>query len=430
MKPGLIQIIGITCLAVAAEWALAAPPTDRELDLVILADINGNTSAELATFMSEPRGEGGAGTFDAIPRVYVRDSATGARISSFRLSDRDWRTLGLIAVPQGDGSLIGALQQHFGGAIRVTLYDAATGAFARNIAFLDRSRTAIAVTFVPAAAGSGVPGVAVLAWNHPIGGGPHSYTAGEEVIIEVRSPDTGERLQKLYNLYYPAWSYGYDVIPVAIVAVDDQNGNGSSELAVLARVEGYSSRVAFAVVTRDAESADYLSPYNIGNGEATMIYTNTRKPVGFVSLPDASGDGQAELAVLGRAGIGYKLQLREVTDGALVWSRRIFVDWTPSHVRTLGDVDGNGAAEIAVAALRPDGRISVDVRDGAAQTLTSRSSFLSAGFDPRDLEVLPDQSGNGVEELAVIGRNPETGDVRIQIRDAATGELLRTIRRP
>jgi hypothetical protein len=114
-----------------------------------------------------------------------------------------------------------------------------------------------------------------------------------------------------------------------------------------------------------------------------------------------------------------------------VSSRRIFrLDWTPRHLRALGDVDGNGAAEIAVEALRPNGSIVVDVRDGVTQTLTRRTHFLTAGFDPHDLEVLPDQSGNGVEELAVLGRNPQTGDIRIQIRDAATGEHLRTIRRP
>jgi len=429
MNPRLIQFIGIMCLAAVAELALAEPPADRELDLVVLADLNGNSSAELATLVSEPRGEGDAGAFGDLPRIYIRDSVTGARISSIRLFDRDWRTLELVAVLLDDGaSLVGALQQHSGGAIQITLYDAATGTFVRSFPFLGTAQTAIAATFVADATGPGVPGLAVLAHNRPIDGRGYSYTAGEEVIIEVRSPDTGAQLQKLYNLYYPAWDYGWDVRPLAIAQVDDQNGNGSSELAVLARVWGYSTEIA--VVTRDAQSAEYLSPYDVGNGEATMIYTNTRRPVGFVSLPDATGDGQAELAVLGPAGMGYKLQLREVIDGALVWSRRIVVDWTPRHLRALGDVDGNGAAEVAVAALRSDGRITVDVRDGATATLTSRISFLTAGFDPRDLEVLPDQSGNGVEELAVIGRNPQTGDVRIQIRDAATGELLSTIRRP
>jgi len=423
MNPRLIQLIAIMCLAAAAELALGAPLADRELDLVVLADLNGNSSAELATLVSEPKGAGDAGAFDILPRVSIRDSATGAQISSFRMFDLDWRTLELIAVPYGDGSLIGALQQHRGGAIRVTLYDAATGAFARNIAFPGAGLTAIAVAFVRDAAGPGVPGLAVL-----IDGRGYSYTAGEEVIIEVRSPDTGEQLQKLYNSYYPVWDYGWGVMPVAIAQVDDQNGNGSSELAVLARVWGY--RNAIAVVTRDAQSGDYLSPYNGSNGEATMVYNNIGQPIGFVSLPDASGDGQAELAVLGSAGIGYKLQLREITDGVLVWNRRVLLDWTPRHVRALGDVDGNGAAEIAVAVLRANGRIAVDVHDGAAPTLTSRTNFLPAGFDPRGLEVLPDQSGNGVEELAVIGRNPQTGNIRIQIRDAATGELLRTILRP
>lgn len=426
MKRSVIELIGLLCLAGAGTIAVAAPPAERDLDLVALTDLNGNSSVELAALVSEPRGDGRAGSFPGHARIYVRDSSTGARVSGTWLHDRDWRTLQLIAVPFRGESLIGALQQHAGGAIRVALYDPATGAFIHNIEFLDRQRTAIAVTFVRDA-GLGVPGLAVLALNRPINGSAHSYQAGEEVIIEIRSLATGFQLQKLYNLYYPQWDYGYGVTPLAIASVDDQNGNGSNELAVLARVMDYVGPDTFAVVTRDAHSAEYLSPYYEGNGAASMIYTNTIKPVGFVSLPDTTGDGQAELAVVGFGGQGYRLQVRQVLDGSLVGNRRIYVDWSPRYVRVLGDVDGNGAAEVAVAALRTDGRITVDVRDGAAQTLTSRINFLTADFDPRDLEVLPDQSGNGVEELALVGRNGQTGEVRIQIRDASTGQHLRTL---
>ncbi len=429
MKPRLIELIGVVFLAGAANIAVAALPANAELDLVASPDLNGNASAELATLVSAPNTDAGTGIFDVYSHVFIRDSATGARISHFGLREPYWRTLELIAVPHGEGSLIGALQQRVSGAIRVTLHDAATGEFVQNIAFLDTGQTAIAVTFIRDAAGPDVPGLAVLAWNQPIDGRPYSYLAGEEVIIEVRRLDTGAQLQKMYNAYYPVWSYGYDVTPLAIAAVDDQNGNGSSEIAVLARVTNAESEY-LAVVTRDADSTEYLSPYSLGNGEATMFFTNTNTPVGFVALSDASGNGQAELAVLGPGDEGYRLQLREVTDGSLVGNRLIYSDWSPRQVRVLGDVDGNGVAEIAVAALRTNGRITVDVRDGAALTLTSRVNFLTAGFDPCDLEVLPDQSGNGVEELALIARNEQTGDVRIQIRDAATGELLRTFWRP
>jgi hypothetical protein len=428
MKPSVIKLIGLACLAGAVTIAVAAPPADRDLDLVVLTDLNGNSSAELATLVSEPRGDGGAGRFSRHARIYVRDSSTGAPVSGTWLPYRNWRTLQLIAVPFRDGSLLGALQQHARGDIRVALYNPATGEFIHSIEFLDRWRTAIAVTYVHDT-GFGVPGLAVLALNKStVSGGPRSYRAGEEVMIGIRSLEAGLQLQKLYNGYYPQWDYGYGVTPVAIASVDDQNGNGSIEVAVLARVEDYVGLDTFAVVTRDTYTAEYLSPYYEGNGEASMVYTNTlEQPVGFIALPDVTGDGQAELAVVGFGGQGYRLQVRQVLDGGLVGNRRIYDDWSPRYLRVLGDVDGNGAAEVAVAAVRTDGRIIVDVRDGAAQTLTSRIVFLTADFDPRDLEVLPDQSGNGIEELALVGRNADTGEVRIQIRDAATGQHLRTL---
>ena len=429
MKPSLIGIIGLLCFAGTVTKVVAAPPADRELDLVVLADLNGNASAELATLVSEPLDDGGAGKFPTRPWVYLRDSATGARFGSFGLFERGWQTLELIAVPLREGSLIGALQQHSDGTIRVTLYDPAMGEHIGDIEFLDTSRTAISFTYVRDA-GLGVPGLAVLAYNYPIDGRRHSYRAGEEVIIEVRKLETGEQLLKTYYEYYPVWEYGYDVTPLAIVPVDDQNGNGSSELAAFASMNYPNEPDTIGVVARDTYSAEYLSPYFDWNGLTTFVYTNTSEPVGFAALPDATGDGQAELAVLGAGDDGFRLQLREFNDAALVGSRRIPVNLSPRNIRALGDVDGNGSAEVAVAAVRSDGRNFILVLDGATQNRTSRIRFLNNAFDLRDFVILPDQSGNGVEELAVIGRNNETGAVRIQIRDAATGEHLRTLFRP
>jgi hypothetical protein len=81
MKASLIGLIVLLCLAGAGTIAVAAPPAHRDLDLVVLTDLNGNSSVELATLVSEPRGEGGAGSFSRHAWIYVRDSSTGARVS-------------------------------------------------------------------------------------------------------------------------------------------------------------------------------------------------------------------------------------------------------------------------------------------------------------------------------------------------------------
>ncbi len=421
----LLQVVLALCFAGSAGTAAAA---DRLIDLVAIPDLNGNSSSELVTLVSPPLREERGSILDADAMLYVRDAASGASIGDFPLVTPGWNTLGLLSVPQGNRVLIGVLQQHAGGAIRVTLRHAATGAFVRDIRFLDTARTALAATFVRNAAGPGAPGVAVLALNRPIDNRSFSYRPNETVIVEVRRAGNGESVRKMYPLFWPVWDDSHDVVPMGIAPIDDQNGNGSSEIAVLAHVD----ETTIAVVAHDARTGTQISPYSDSNGAPTLLYLRGATPIGFAPLDDASGDGQAEIAVLGqRDDRRSRLQLREVMAGTRVVNPIVLAPtWEPRFVRSLSDVDGNGAAELAMGALRGDGRITVDVHDGGTGTRTSRINFLRPGFDPRDLEILGDLSANGVEELALIGHNPENGVVRIQIRDARSGNLLRNIGLP
>ena len=51
------------------------------------------------------------------------------------------------------------------------------------------------------------------------------------------------------------------------------------------------------------------------------------------------------------------------------------------------------------------------------------------GVSP-DIEVLDDVTGNSIQDLAVVGRRDDTGQIRVQIRDASTGQKWKNIDLP
>ena len=59
--------------------------------------------------------------------------------------------------------------------------------------------------------------------------------------------------------------------------------------------------------------------------------------------------------------------------------------------------------------------------------LTKQTGVLGPAYDPRDVEVLADVSGNDIQEVVVAGLRPDTLSIRVQPRDALTGMKLRNI---
>ena len=73
--------------------------------------------------------------------------------------------------------------------------------------------------------------------------------------------------------------------------------------------------------------------------------------------------------------------------------------------------------------------IKAQVRDGSTGDLIRTVNFLGTTWSPRALAVFPDIDGNEVQELGVAARE-EDGDVRVQLRDAATGVVVSTTNLP
>lgn len=63
-------------------------------------------------------------------------------------------------------------------------------------------------------------------------------------------------------------------------------------------------------------------------------------------------------------------------------------------------------------------------------TVTTKIGGLGSAYDPRDVEVLDDVSGNSIQEVVVVGRRTDDGQVRVQLRDALSGTKLRNIDLP
>ena len=148
---------------------------------------------------------------------------------------------------------------------------------------------------------------------------------------------------------------------------------------------------------------------------ATDGYLVEYSPVTLLRcLDDVNGDGVTDVAAIrpdGRVSVKDLLD-RPVADFAFTATTGVI------DVEVLADTDGNGAAELA--AIGGD-RVRAEVRDAQSGAQLAVIGFdWGAGNPPVDLEIAPDQDGNGVPELV----NLDTGPVKAQVKDSRTGNFI------
>jgi hypothetical protein len=154
--------------------------------------------------------------------------------------------------------------------------------------------------------------------------------------------------------------------------------------------------------------------------------------VDFTSAADVNSSGRPEIVVLGKKnGSSNTAQAKDAKTGELI-AKPIMLGpkWTTFAIRSMDDVDGNSGPEIVAAAVDAGNVTNVLIRDLMAATVTNRFGFLGPAYDPRDIEVLDDVTGNSIQDLAVVGRRDDTGQIRVQIRDASTGQKWKNIDLP
>jgi hypothetical protein len=144
-------------------------------------------------------------------------------------------------------------------------------------------------------------------------------------------------------------------------------------------------------------------------------------PLTATAMGDLDGDGAPEIAVLARRtsdGRGV-VEIRNVTNAPLARQVWFAADHTPIAVAVIeGDADGNGVPEVTVLSRRnSDGRGLVEVKNAYGVT-NPVSIWAGAGLTPLDLEVVNDADQNGVPEVAVLSSRDSDGRIVVEVKNA------------
>lgn len=146
----------------------------------------------------------------------------------------------------------------------------------------------------------------------------------------------------------------------------------------------------------------------------------------LINAGDVNLNGATDLASIRSVSDGTTtVDIRDSSDGALLRRMNYLTNaFTSKGGAALPDLDGNGARELAVLAVRnSDGLGVIEIRNMSGDEMP-RLIWLSAGFFPRKILPLYDADGNGVAELAVLMEKVIDGSVMVEIRNAfgATGD--------
>jgi hypothetical protein len=367
---------------------------DVSLDLAALTDVNGNSSADVATLVA---GLEGGGT------LYVNDGASGDAIADIPILDADWRAIDLAVTPGGAGAVIGVLAQKDDGSIAVAVHRARDGALVREIPFFGPRAKPSALAYVPNATGPGNSAFAVIAKN----------IDDQRISVQLKKRSDGT-LINTNRFFLSGWE------ALELESITDISGNNRPELVVLARSEAGLNQV----VIRDAETKANVNKINYF-GPATA-------PKAAALLGNIGGGPAKEITVLGELPDGrYSAQNRDALSDERITSVSFFgAAWTVIGIEGLADVNGNSSVDLAALAQHATNHaIKAQVRDAATGDLIRTVTFLNASWSARAFAAFADIDGNGVQELGVAGRQ-EDGAIRVQLRDAATGAIVSTMDMP
>jgi hypothetical protein len=364
------------------------------LDLAALTDVNGSSSADAAVLMA---------TLATGNRVYVKDGVTGETISEAAILDDSWQVIDLAVTPGRSGALIGVLAQNEDKSISVAVHEARNGSPVQEIPFFSRNWVPSKLVYVPRADGAAGAAFGVLATN----------INDNRIAVQLRRTSDGSLIGTM-NFFRDNW----EAIDCDVLA--DISGNNRPELIVLGR----SSIGQIRAIVKDASTQALLN-------KITYL-TKTATPIGLAAIEDTGGGPAPELSVLGkRSGGTYAVENRDSLSDEQVNNISVFNSlWTALEIAGLNDTNGNVSPDLAVLAQHNTTRkIRAEVREAITGDLIRAMTFLSSGWDARAFAVFNDVNGNGTQEIGVVARH-ENGDVRVQIRDAGNGTVVKSMTIP
>jgi hypothetical protein len=251
-------------------------------------------------------------------------------------------------------------------------------------------------------------GTFLPAVNYAAGGAPWSVAVGDfngDGIADLAVANQGTPpsysngsvsvlLGKGDGTFLTAVSYAAGYQPVS-VAVGDFNGDGKQDLAV-ANYGYYGNGQGVSVL--------------LGNGDGTFL-TAVNYPGGIqpsaVAVGDFNGDGKQDLAVANETNPGTVSVLLGHGDGTFLTAQSYAAGVYPQSV-AVGDFNGDGILDLAVANFAYYGTVSVLLGKGDGTFLTA-VTYPTAGKWPRSVAV-GDFNGDGKQDLAVANQGDYYGN--------------------
>jgi FG-GAP-like repeat/PASTA domain/FG-GAP repeat len=219
------------------------------------------------------------------------------------------------------------------------------------------------------------------------------------MLLPTSGAVAGVALFTLFPSFSPAFALAPDLAPAAL-EMADLNGDGKLDIATANRL------------------GNNVSVFlNAGNGSLLprRDYATSPEP-SSLAIADVDGDGKPDLVTAGRGnGVGAVSVLVNSGDGTFGAKREYRTGATPSSL-AVGDLDGDGAQDLAVAMVDEDvsrsGAITVLENDGDGVFGAGRTFLL--GADPASV-AMGDLDGDGSADLATA--NTYAGTVSVLLND-------------
>jgi hypothetical protein len=339
-----------------------------------LGDVNGNGTDDFAVVTHDGHGA---------TRAMVRDGGTGGQVRDFEVTQ--------VAKP-----LVIADVPHYAGSKAAEL--AVVG---DSLAAIHDVRTGGQLSLF------GVPAPAAIAVIH---------SRRVPWIAVAAETSSTVRLIHPRNLWAPPdVRFHADLRPKGLVVAVDQDGNAM--LGMLG--ENVDPSRGSKVQLRNPENGALLGNLWLGTG-----YTLHQSIV----VGDVDGDGIGEVATLRTKPGIVNVVLHDPVTTKQVRGIGFGPRFEPIAIAAAGDVNGNGAADVALLARRTDNGVQrLDVKDGRTGALLSRV-WLPKAFVAQSIDTLSDLNANGADELIVLGHRLSDGALDVFVNDSKTGEQLGRVR--